>query len=823
MIRGGTHRMSAITRRNMDIRELIGKEMLYFDGGLGSLLQAQGLKPGEEPERWNVDHADIVKDVHLAYYRAGCNIVETDSLGCHSFNFSEEGPYSVENIALAAVNNAKRARAEADAEDGGAKPRFIAFSIGSLGKLLKPMGTLPFEEAYSVFARTAKAAEAAGADLILCETMNDLYEVKAAVLAAKENTSLPVFVTMTYDQNGRLMTGGDVPSEVALLEGLGVDAFGMNCGLGPAQMKPIVMEMLRYSSTPLIVNPNAGIPQTVDGKTVYSVDPEEFAEIMEEIIGAGVWLAGGWCGTTPAHMKAMIERCKTIVHKPVEPKPFSLICGTSGAVLIGDDPVLIGERINPTGKKKFKEALRNHDIEYIVREGIKQQESGAHVLDVNVGLPEINETRMMTDVVYELQSVIGLPLQIDTTDPETMEKALRIYNGKALVNSVNGKSEVMEKVFPLVKKYGGVVLALVLDENGIPETADGRIAIAKKIYETAAAYGIEKKNILIDALAMTISSNQSMAQVALETLRRVRDELGGRTVLGVSNISFGLPQREIINSAFFTMALQNGLNAAIINPNSEMMMRAYYAYRALYGKDPQCMAYIDRYSNIENDPLAAPIKNTTAAVVGAASSLRECIERGLKESAGKLADELLEKREALDIINAEMIPALNTVGKRFEEGKSFLPQLLMSAETAGAAFEVIKARLQQSGKTREKKGTIVLATVKGDIHDIGKNILKVLLENYDYNVIDMGKDVPAEVIAENVAETNAQILGLSALMTTTVPAMEETIKLVREKAPDCKIMVGGAVLTQTYSDMIAADFYGKDAMAGVSFAEKVCG
>ena len=545
---------------------------------------------------------------------------------------------------------------------------------------------------------------------------------------------------------------------------------------------------------------------------------------MEEIVRAGVWIAGGCCGTTPAHMSAMIARCKNIEHKPLTKKNRTLVCGTSKTVEIGPEPVIIGERINPTGKKKFKEALRSHDIEYIVREGIKQQDSGAHVLDVNVGLPEIDETQMMADVVYELQSVIGLPLQIDTTNPVTMEKALRMYNGKALVNSVNGKQEVMAQIFPLVKKYGGVVLALCLDEDGIPSTAEGRLAIADKIYKTAESYGIDKKDILIDALAMTISSEPEAANAALGTLDGIRERYNGHTILGVSNISFGLPQREIINSAFYTMALSHGLSAAIINPNSEPMMRAYYAYRALAGLDANCQEFIEKAPSLAAVSAAPAEKPAVPSAAPEASdaenTLKSSIGRGLKDSAASQAADLLKDHTALEIINGELIPGLNKVGQDFEKGRAFLPQLLMSAEAAKAAFEVLKSHMAGSGETREKKGTIVLATVKGDIHDIGKNIVKVLLENYDYEVIDLGKDVPPEHITETVISTHAKYCGLSALMTTTVPAMEETIKQLRESAPWCRVMVGGAVMTQAYADMIGADAYCKDAMAGVNYAEQ---
>ena len=656
--------------------------------------------------------------------------------------------------------------------------------------------------------------------------MSDSYEVKAAVLAAKENCNLPVFATMIFDSKGKLLTGGTVESTVALLEGLGVDALGINCGLGPVQMKGILADIMKAASVPVIVNPNAGLPRSEGGRTFYDIDADEFAGTMREIVEMGACVVGGCCGTTPEHIRKTIALCKDQPARMPEKKNRTVISSYAQAVEIDKNPVLIGERINPTGKSKFKQALRDHNLEYILREGVAQQDNGAHVLDVNVGLPEIDEAAMMEEVVMELQSIIDLPLQIDTSNIQAMERALRVYNGKPLINSVNGKQEVMEAVFPLVKRYGGVVVALALDEDGIPETADGRLKVAEKIYAKASEYGIERKDIVIDALCMTVSSDSRGAITTLETVRRVRDELGGKTILGVSNISFGLPQREIVNAAFFTMALQNGLNAAIINPNSEAMMRSYYSFRVLADLDPQCSEYISVYSG-QVATLGQTVRqgggSGKADGSGSAmsASLAESIERGLKESAHQAVTELLKTLEPLVIINEEMIPALDRVGKGFEKGTVFLPQLLMSAEAAKAAFEVIKEQLAKSGREEEKKGKIILATVKGDIHDIGKNIVKVLLENYGYDVIDLGKDVPPELVVETAVEQAVKLVGLSALMTTTVPSMEETIRQLQKTVPGIRVMVGGAVLTEEYAKTIGADRYCRDAMASVNYAEKV--
>jgi 5-methyltetrahydrofolate--homocysteine methyltransferase len=805
------------------ILEKLKERILFFDGGMGSLLQANGLKPGELPETWNVTHSDLIVKLHREYLEAGADLIKTNTFGANGLKYNKNKEFDLEQIVTAAMKNAREAVNTAAYPQGRAKGA-IALDIGPTGKLLKPLGDLDFEDAYELFSQVVRIGEREGADLILIETMSDSYEAKAAVLAAKENSTLPVFVTMIFDDKGKLLTGGNVESTVALLEGLGVDALGINCGLGPVQMKGILEDIMKVVSLPVIVNPNAGLPRSEGGKTVYDIDADEFASVMKEIVEAGACIIGGCCGTTPEHIEKMAALCKDLpVSLPVR-KNRTVISSYAQAVVIDQDPVIIGERINPTGKAKFKQALKDHNLEYILKEGVLQQDNGAHVLDVNVGLPEIDEPAMMVEVVKELQSIIDLPLQIDTSNMTAMERAMRIYNGKPLINSVNGKKEVMEAIFPLVKRYGGVVVALALDEDGIPETAEGRISVSKKIYDTAAGYGIGKEDIIIDALCMTVSSDNKGAITTLETVRRVRDELQGKTILGVSNISFGLPQREIVNAAFFTMALQNGLSAAIINPNSEAMMRSYYSFRVLADLDPQCSNYISIYSG--NVAVLGEVKRQAgdqkaAGDKGTDLSLGESIKKGLKERAYAAVLELLENREPLTIINEEMIPALNEVGKGFEKGTVFLPQLLMSAEAAKAAFEVIKEKLAQSGAEEKKKGTIILATVKGDIHDIGKNIVKVLLENYSYEVLDLGKDVPPETIVKTAIERNVKLVGLSALMTTTVPSMEETIRQLRIRAPFAKVMVGGAVLTKEYAMTIGADQYCRDAMASVNYAEDI--
>ena len=808
------------------LRDRLGKEILYFDGGMGTLLQEKGLAPGELPETWNLEHPEVIREIHRRYIEAGSDIVLTNTFGANALKFHDER-CSLKEIVESAIDHVKAAIREA----GDDRRIYTALDVGPTGKLLKPMGDLDFETAYEAFREVMVIAEKAGADLIHIETMSDTYELKAAVLAAKENTSLPVFATAIFDERRKLLTGADVPSVVALLEGLRVDALGINCGMGPEQMLPVLEEMLRYSSLPVIVKPNAGLPQQRDGRTCYDVLPEEFAYLMKRITNMGASVIGGCCGTTPEHIRAMKDACRGLQPLPAAEKEYTVVSSYGKSVFLGNrteerhGSKIIGERINPTGKKRFKQALKEHDLDYILREAITQQDNGAHILDVNVGLPDIDEPALMEEAVQEIQSVVNLPLQIDTVDIQAMERALRIYNGKAMVNSVSGKQESMDSVFPLIRKYGGVVIGLTLDEEGIPADADGRIRIAEKIIAEAGKYGIKKKDIVIDALAMTISSEPEGAKVTLETLRRLRDEVKVNTVLGVSNISFGLPSRPVINSAFYTMAMMNGLSAGIINPSSEDMMKAWYAYHALMDFDPNCERYISRYSNAPagvpagkpGTPAHGPGGNTPGMHLAAA------IEKGLRDDAHSITLQLTEEKAPLDIINEELIPALNRVGDGFEKGTVFLPQLLMSAEAAKSAFAVLKEKMDKSGEVQEKKGTIVIATVKGDIHDIGKNIVKVLLENYSFDVIDLGKDVPPEKIVDTVLEKKAPLAGLSALMTTTVVSMEETIRQLREKAPECRVMVGGAVLNQEYADMIGADFYGKDAMQSVHYAQKVVG
>lgn len=789
--------------------ERLGKELLFFDGGMGTLLQAEGLQPGELPETWNIERKETIRKIHQSYFEAGSDIVLTNTFGANALKFHDEN-CSLKAIIDAAVENV-RFGAKAGIRDG--RDYYVALDIGPTGKLLKPLGDLSFEDAYEAFKEVVQYGEKAGADLIHIETMSDTYEVKAAVLAAKENTNLPVFATMIFDDKGKLLTGGDVPSVVALLEGLRVDALGINCGMGPKQMLPILQQIAQYTSLPIIVKPNAGLPKQRDGQTYYDVTPDVFAKQLQEIVKAGACVIGGCCGTTPKHIRAMISACKDLEMTKPTFKNHTIVSSYGKAVELGDMPVIIGERINPTGKSKFKQALKEHNLDYILKEGITQQDKGAHILDVNVGLPDIDEVVMMKEVVRELQSVTSLPLQIDTVDTEAMEQAMRIYNGKPMVNSVSGKQESMNAVFPLIQKYGGVVIGLTLDENGIPKTAKGRLEVAGKIIEEAKKYGIDKKDIVIDVLTMTISSEPNGAKTTLEALKMVRDTYGVRTALGVSNISFGLPSRPVINANFYTMAMQNGLTAGIIDPSSEDMMRSYHSYCALMNYDTNCENYIAHYGNQE------PAKTTVPA--GQQIDLKTAIEKGLKEDAYQTTVALVKTKEPLEIINTYLIPALDTVGKGFEKGTVFLPQLLMSADAAKSSFAVLKEELEKNGGEEKEKEKVILATVKGDIHDIGKNIVKVLLENYSFEVIDLGKDVAPECIVETVLEKEVKLVGLSALMTTTVVSMEETIRQLREKAPDCKVMVGGAVLNQEYADMIGADFYGKDAMQSVYYAQKI--
>lgn len=797
----------------MTFKEYLQQNIVYLDGGMGTLLQAQGLRPGEQPERWNISHPDVIVAIQKAYFDAGSNVVCTNTFGANTLHFDE---VELEEIVEAAIANAKQARVQS------ATPheKFVALDIGPSGKLLKPLGDLAFEDAVSAFARTVQLGVKYGADLIVIETMNDSYETKAALLAAKEHSNLPIIVTNAYGEDGKLMTGASPAAMVAMLEGMGVDALGANCSLGPRQLRSVVLELLENASVPVVLKPNAGLPKSVNGQTVYDVKEKDFAQEVADLVAKGVRVIGGCCGTTPAYIQMLHEMTAQMQPLPLTEKNKTVISSYTHAVEFDKVPLLIGERINPTGKKRFKQALMENDMDYILSEGVKQQERGVHILDVNVGLPDIDEPAMLKRAVCEMQAIIDLPLQIDTADVDAMEAALRCYNGKAMINSVNGKQESMEAIFPLVKKYGGLVVALTLDESGIPATAEGRIQIAEKILRTAAAYGIAKKDIIFDTLAMTISADQTAAYHTLTALDRIKHELGCHTSLGVSNVSFGLPVRDAVNAAFFALALEHGLSAAIMNPYSADMLKTYYAYKAIRGLDENCADYIAAAARFVAAAAAPKAAEQKAALPAGQSELQYAVIKGLKEQASAITKTMLHSVAPLEIVNHEIIPALNTVGIGFENKTVYLPQLLMSAEAAKSAFEAIK--MFMSGTTgAANKGIFVLATVHGDIHDIGKNIVRLLLENYGFDVVDLGKDVPAEVIVNTVKEKHAPLVGLSALMTTTVPAMEDTITMLKAEAPWCKTVVGGAVLTQEYADKVGADSYAKDAMETVRYAEQV--
>ena len=786
----------------MSFKDLLGKQMLFFDGATGTQLQARGLQAGELPERWNFTHPEIIEAVHKDYLAAGANILKTNTFGANPIKLAETDLDCKATI-TAAVTIAKKACA-------GAIDKFVALDLGPTGKLLAPYGDLPFEKAVAAYGEMVRYGVEAGADLILIETMSDTYETKAAILGAKENCDLPVCVTLTFDEDGKLLTGATVEAAALMCEGLGVDAIGFNCGLGPVQVAKLVPQMLQATKLPLIVNPNAGLPVQRDGKTCFDINPEEYADLMYALACADApSIMGGCCGTTPAHIAAMITKCKNLQPGGTRELDLTAVSSYGKAVHIGDVPVIIGERINPTGKKRLKEALKNQELDYVCRLALEQISSTAHILDVNVGTPGIDETAMLGKAVPALQAITDTPLQIDTSNYEAMEKALRLYNGKPMLNSVNGKEDSLEHVLPLAKKYGAVVVALCLDDSGIPTTAEGRIAIADKIIARAAEYGIESRNIVVDPLAMTVSTGaDNAAAVACEVIRAMKAR-GINTVMGVSNISFGLPGRDAVNSTFFAMAMQAGLSCGIINPQSKAMLDAYYGFCALAGYDEGCQEYVKRYADA---PKAAPISVSDV-------NLYDAIVKGLQIDAKKAAAVALADEAPLDVINKYMIPALDFVGDGFEKKTLFLPQLLMSADAAKAAFEVIREAV---GVAETQSDTVVIATVHGDIHDIGKNIVKVLLENYGYKVLDLGKDVPVADIVKTVQESGAKVVGLSALMTTTVSAMEATINALREVS-DCKIVVGGAVLTEEYAQSIGAEHYAPNAVSAVTYVNEVFG
>jgi 5-methyltetrahydrofolate--homocysteine methyltransferase len=795
----------------VELRNRIAKKMIIFDGAMGTVLQQRGLKAGDVPEKMNIEKSREIIDIHKSYLNAGAEILTTNTFGANSLKLVDI-EYSVNEIIRAAVENAKTAVSESD------KDAQIALDMGPLGELLEPMGSLSFDEAYELYKEQVLQGVKSGADLILIETIADLYEAKAAVLAAKENSSLPVFCTLTFEENGRTFTGGSIKSMISVLEGLGVDVLGLNCSLGPEKLEPLVEEILKYAETPVMLQANAGLPVVEDEKTVFKITPEEYFKPIARLYKKGLAVVGGCCGTNEEFIKLISKSLKNKKVVEREIKKESLVCSPSQWVNL-DKINVVGERINPTGKAAFKEALRSSDIDYILKVAVEEVEAEADILDVNLGLPEIDEKKMMVKVIKELQAILDIPLQIDSSEPEVIEAALRYYNGTAVVNSVNGEEAVMEKVLPAVKKYGASVIGLTMDEKGIPKTAEGRFEIAERIVKKAEQYGISNQKIIIDCLTLTASAQQEGVLETLKALKMVKEKLGVKTTLGVSNVSFGLPARKVLNRNFLTMALYQGLNMPIIDPNDRDMMANIKAFEVLSNIDKGAEEFIEFMSESEADKK----NNNRQAEEGNGSDLdlKSIIIKGIKKEAAQLTKELLKENDALDIVNKYLIPALDIVGERYEKGEIFLPQLVQSAETVKEAFTVLKEEMAVTGGRDISKGKIVMATVKGDVHDIGKNIVKTVLENYGYEIIDLGRNAAIKDVAAAVKNHDIELLGLSALMTTTVKNMEKTIKKVKEENPECKIMVGGAVLTSDYADMINADYYARDAKEAVEIAREV--
>ena len=777
-------------------------EFLILDGGMGTMLQARGLQPGEQPELWNLTHPDEIEAVQREYVRAGSRVLYTNTFGASALKLEKTG-HTVREVVTAAVQVTRRAA------DGKA---LVALDIGPLGALLEPMGQLPFERAYDLFAEIAEAGARAGADLAVIETMTDLYEAKAALLAVKERTDLPVFVTMSFEENGRTFMGCTVQSMARTLEGLGADAIGVNCSVGPDLMRPVLAELCRATRLPVIAKPNAGLPDPVDGS--YGMGAEEFGAHVAALAELGVTIFGGCCGTNPDYIRAVVRALENKHPAVREYDACSFVC-TPVTPLRIDGVRVIGERINPTGKKRFQQALLENDLAYIVEVAVQQEDAGADILDVNVGYPGVDEVEMLPRVVKKLQSVVSLPLQLDSSNPDALEAGLRVYNGKPAVNSVNGNAEVLARVLPIVKRYGAAVVGLALDENGIPQTARGRVKVAERILEAARSFGIPDEDLWIDCLTLTVSAQQEQARETLAAVHEVRHRLGLQTVLGVSNISFGLPNRPLITQSFLTQAMAFGLTLPIINPNQTEMLDAVAAHRVLSGEDAGSGAFIARF--------AAQPAHIAAKTADETLTLQQAIMRGLQDDAGRLAKAMLPDMQPLTIVQEHLIPALDRVGEDYEKGVLFLPQLLSAAQAAQAVFEVIRVAIAKSGGESVKKGKLVIATVHGDVHDIGKNIVRTVLENYGYDVIDLGRDVPAETIRETVERENVRLVGLSALMTTTLPAMEETIRLLHTLPNPPKIMVGGAVVTPEYTEYMQADYYARDARQAVEIAKEVLG
>ena len=792
----------------MDVREYIKNNILIFDGAMGTMLQQKGLQIGENPEVFGLKNPDKLIEIHKLYLEAGSNVITTNTFGANELKLDKLG-YTVEEVVDNAINMAKKAIEESDKS----KPRFVALDLGPIGEMLEPIGTLSFDRAYEIFKRQAIQGEKSGANLIIIETMMDLYEAKAAVLAAKENTNLPVFCTMTFDENGRSFTGCMPESMVATIEGLGVDAIGVNCSLGPKQLIPIVEKISKMATVPVIVQANAGLPDIVNGQAIYNVDSEAFFIGVEKFVQLGASIIGGCCGTNPEFIKKISDNISTLKKVEIEKNNSCVVCSPSKFVEI-KSPTVIGERLNPTGRKLLKESLINEKLDYIINLGLEQIEGGADILNVNVGLPDIDEKKMMPKVIKEMQSVMDVPLQVDSSNIEALEQGLRYYNGKTIANSVNGKEESLNAILPIVKKYGACIVGLTLDEKGIPSTAEGRFKIAEKIVNKALFYGIKKEDIFIDCLSLTVSAQQEEALETLKCIKMVKEKLGVKTILGVSNISFGVPNRKALNNTYLNLALSAGLDLPIINPNEEGIMETINAFKVINNIDKGCEKYIQKYMDAPKSSNNKSSNNDSKEM-----SLDVLVERGLKDETKELTNKLLEEHDGHYILDKILIPALDKIGVKYDNGEIFLPQMIQAAETIKVSLNIIKDKLSVNTDSNETKGKIIVATVKGDIHDIGKNIVKIMLENYGYEVIDLGKDVPIETVVETAKKQNIKLIGLSALMTTTVQNMKDTIKAIRESGIDAKVIVGGAVLTEEYAKKIDADYYAKDAKSSVEIAK----
>ncbi|WP_195940751.1 homocysteine S-methyltransferase family protein [Romboutsia sp. 1001713B170131_170501_G6] len=792
----------------MNVRDFIKDNILIFDGAMGTMLQQKGLKIGENPEIFGFENPEKLLEIHKLYLDSGANVITTNTFGANELKLEKLG-YTVEKI----VDNAVKIAKKAINESQNINNKFVALDIGPIGEMLEPMGTLSFDRAYEIFKRQAVQGEKSGADLIIIETMMDLYEAKAAVLAAKENTNLPVFCTMTFDENGRSFTGCLPESMVLTIEGLGVDAVGVNCSLGPKQLLPIVERIAKMAKVPVVVQANAGLPNIVDGQATYDVDAEEFYKGVKNFIKVGASIVGGCCGTDPSFIKEISNNLDELKKVNVDKVNKCFICSPSKVVEI-KAPTVMGERLNPTGRKSLQDAIKNRNFDYIINLGLEQINGGAEILNVNVGIPNIEEEKFMPMVIKEIQSVTDTPLQVDSSNIDALEQGLRYYNGKTIVNSVNGKEESLSKILPIVKKYGACVVGLTLDENGIPKTAKGRFNIAKKIVDKATSYGINKEDIFIDCLSLTVSAQQSEAMATIECIKMIKEELGVKTILGVSNVSFGVPNRKALNSTYLTMALANGLDLPIINPNEYSMMEVINSFKVIKNIDKNCINYISKYANVVNNKDINTRQNNKEEL-----SVEQIIERGLKEEIKEVISNILKSQSENEVIEEILIPTLDKIGKKYENGEIFLPQLIQSAETVKVALNIIKESLQNKNGSIEQKGKIIVATVKGDIHDIGKNIVKIMLENYGYDVLDLGKDVDIDVIVKEAKNRNIKLIGLSALMTTTVKSMKETIEAIRKEGLDAKVFVGGAVLTNEYAKEIGADYYSKDAKSSIEIAK----